>query len=127
METKKELAREKVCDWGLMAVMNLYDCDPASISDPVSIKKFAVELCELIKMKRYGETLINRFGEGQLEGYSMMQFIETSSITAHFDEEKNRAFIDVFSCKHFNPEEALDFSSKFFKAKNSKLTVMERN
>lgn len=64
--------------------------------------------------------------EGKLEGCSAMQFIKTSSITIHFDEEKNRAFIDIFSCKKFNPKKAEKFSKKFFRAKRSKMTILIR-
>jgi hypothetical protein len=35
-----------------------------------------------------------------------MQFIETSSITVHADEFACRCFIDVFSCRAFDPDVA---------------------
>ncbi|MDP2830603.1 MAG: S-adenosylmethionine decarboxylase [bacterium] len=113
--------------WGLLATVNLYECDIQLIKNPREIKKFIVELCEVIKMKRHGEPLIQRFAEGPLEGYSAMQFIETSSITMHFDEEKNRAFVDIFSCKYFNGETALNFCKKFFKAKSCKVQTIIRD
>lgn len=67
-------------------------------------------------MKRFGEPMIQKFGEGELLGYSALQFIETSSITIHFDEVKNRAFIEIFSCKFFDPPKAANFCGSFFKA-----------
>jgi len=72
-------------------------------------------------MTRYGKAMIKRFGEGTLEGYSALQFIETSSVTMHFDEVKNRAFIEIFSCKFFNPKRAEVFCRKFLQAKRSRL------
>jgi hypothetical protein len=33
-----------------------------------------------------------------------MQFIETSSITIHADEVCGRCFVDIFSCRRFEPE-----------------------
>ena len=113
--------------WGLSAIINLYECDSNLIKNPKIIKDFIVELCDFIKMERQGDVLIDRFGEGKLEGYSVMQFIQTSSITAHFDEEKNRAFIDIFSCKKFDSKQALEFCRLFFKAKDIKMTVIERD
>ena len=113
--------------WGLSAVINLYECDSNLIRNPKIIKDFIVGLCDFIEMKRQGDVLIDRFGEGKLEGYSVMQFIQTSSITAHFDEEKNRAFIDIFSCKEFDPKKALEFCKLFFKAKDVKMKVIERD
>ncbi len=106
--------------WGMVSSVDLYGCDKNFIKDPIKIKEFIVSLCEHIDMKRHGEPLIERFAEGALEGYSAMQFIETSSVTLHFDETVDRAFIDIFSCKYFDPSEALEFSKSFFKATDGK-------
>jgi len=123
--SKGDYASKKA--WGLLASIDLYECDPKLIKSPKAIKKFVVELCEVIKMKRHGDPLIERFAEGLLEGYSMIQFIETSSITAHFDEEKNRAFVDIFSCKYFNAKQAMKFCQKFFKASGYKIQTLIRD
>ena len=112
--------------WGRSASLDLHDCDPKLIKSPPAMRKFVRELCKVINMKRKGPTEIKRFGHGDLRGYSMMQFIETSSIVAHFDEVRNRAFIDVFSCKTFNPKTAANFAKKFFKAKSITTYVEER-
>lgn len=119
--------KEKASDfWGLLAMINLYRCDKDLIRDPKAIRDFVIGLSEIINMKRFGEPVIERFGRGSLKGYSMMQLIETSSITAHFDEVQNRAFIDIFSCKDFNSQKALQFCLSFFKAKDSYINVIER-
>jgi len=80
----------------------------------------------LLNMKRHGPTRIGRFGTGRLRGYSMMQFIETSSITGHFDDKGHRAFIDVFSCRKFNSKRVATFTKKFFDAKKCKVSTKER-
>ena len=81
--------------WGLSASIDLHQCNPDAIRDPEKIKQFVLELCERIGMKRHGPCHIERFGDGELEGYSMFQFIETSCISAHFDEKiANAAYID---------------------------------
>ncbi|MFA6171161.1 MAG: S-adenosylmethionine decarboxylase [Patescibacteria group bacterium] len=115
--------------WGLHAVIDLYECDLSLISSEEQIRKFVIELCKEIGMKRHGETHIDRFGDGVTvsEGYSFMQFIETSSITAHFDEPYKKAFIDIFSCKFFEAEKAVIFSQNFFKSKKAKVTVLVRD
>lgn len=112
--------------WGKLASINLYDCDPNFIKDKKKIKDYIIDLCRIIDMKRHGEPMIERFAEGSLEGYSAMQFIETSSITVHFDETENRAFIDIFSCKDFDEKEAEKFSCDFFMAKKSKMKILIR-
>jgi S-adenosylmethionine/arginine decarboxylase-like enzyme len=111
---------EKKC-WGMVASIDVYQCDPKKITDRDEIQKFVVELCEEIKMKRHGPTHIERFAENELEGYSAMQFIETSSITMHFDDKHdNKAFIDIFSCKYFDHKKAENFCLDFLGGKSSK-------
>ena len=112
--------------WGRSCSIDLHDCKIELIKDSKAIKRFVKELCFLLKMKRHGLTRIDRFGYGELRGLSMMQFIETSSITAHFDEKGGRAFIDVFSCKRYNPKTIAKFSKKFFEAKTVSIYVEER-
>ena len=55
-------------------------------------------------MRAHGPVHLERFGQGELEGWSAMQFIETSSITIHADEVGGRCFVDVFSCRAFDPQ-----------------------
>ena len=113
--------------WGKLASVDLVGCND-NISKPQEIRRFCDELCKRIKMKKYGPTYLKRFGVGKLEGYSFMQFIETSSITAHFEEQQNpkKAFIDIFSCKDFNEKDAADFCINFFGAEKAKLRVLIR-
>ncbi len=77
-------------------------------------------------MKAYGPCMVKRFGKGKLKGYSVIQFIETSSITLHFDETEERAFIDIFSCKDFHVNKAESFSKEFFNAKKSTSKIIIR-
>jgi len=113
--------------WGLLASIDLAGCDHKMIQSPKAIKLFIKKLVPLLKMKAYGPTIIEKFAEGSLEGYSAFQFIETSSITIHFDDKQgDRAFIDIFSCSWFDPYKAENFSKKYFKAKKSKLKNLLR-
>ncbi|MCG6162196.1 S-adenosylmethionine decarboxylase, partial [Leptospira bandrabouensis] len=71
--------------WGLLTSIDLESCDPVLIRDADAIKRYVVELCDLIEMKRFGETVVVHFGEDErVAGYSMFQLIETSCISAHF-------------------------------------------
>lgn len=106
--------------WGQLLVLNLYNCENKIFKSQEKLKKFCLELCKKIQMNPYGNPLIKRFGKGELEGYSLMQFIETSSITIHADEFVNRVFIDIFSCKEFDAKKVEEFSKEFFKAKKAK-------
>lgn len=118
-QIEQEYSKKK--SWGMVASIDVYQCNPKKITNKKEIQKFVIQLCRSINMKRHGSTLIERFAEGELAGYSAMQFIETSSITMHFDDQHdNRAFIDIFSCKYFDYRKAELFCRKFLEGKKSK-------
>jgi S-adenosylmethionine/arginine decarboxylase-like enzyme len=104
--------------WGLHSGIDLHGCNPETIRSPEKIKQFVVELCDLIEMKRFGECLVVDFGEDpRVAGYSMTQLIETSLISAHLGHKADPyVYLDIFSCKYYNPEIAAEFAKKFFAA-----------
>jgi len=113
--------------WGIASAVDIYNCDPLTIRDADAIKRFAVELCELIEMKRFGETQVVHFGEDErVAGYSMVQLIETSLISGHFANLTNAVYLDVFSCKPYLPEQVQTFAQHFFGGSHSNLNVSLR-
>ena len=85
-------------------------------------------LFKLIKMKQYGKPLIPYFGEKEefTKGFSLVQLIETSSITGHFSDYWKTAYINIFSCKKYDKEKAKKFTKDFFKAKRLKTKSLTR-
>ncbi len=113
--------------WGIASSIDIYECNPGMIRDADAIRRFVVELCDLIEMKRFGETQVVHFGEDEkVAGYSMVQLIETSLISAHFANLTNAVYLDVFSCKPYLPEMVQDFAEKFFEGSRSVLNVSLR-
>lgn len=112
--------------WGRATSLDLHECNKELLQDPKAIKQFIRKLAKAIKMKRHGPARVEKFGSGKLKGWSGMQFIETSSIVIHCDDKGGRAFIDIFSCKKYNPKIVAKFSKKFFGAKNFSLYIEER-
>jgi len=113
--------------WGIASAIDIYNCDPVKIRDADEIRRFVVELCELIKMKRFGETQVVHFGEDErVAGFSMTQLIETSLISAHFANQTNAVYLDVFSCKAYDPEEVRSFAQNFFGGSHSIMHVTLR-
>ena len=105
--------------WGLHSGIDLHGCNPETIRSADKIKQFVVELCERIEMKRFGETVVVNFGEDdRVAGYSMTQLIETSLISGHFANQTNTVYLDVFSCKYYNPNVVAEFAKEFFEGKD---------
>jgi len=129
MERNEQLRSEyQVVDaWGLAAGIDLHGCNPDTIRSAEKIKQFTYELCERIEMKRFGECQVVDFGEDEkVAGFSMVQLIETSCISAHFANQTNTTYLDIFSCKYYNPFEAAEFAKKFFEAKDYTLNYTLR-
>jgi len=113
--------------WGIASSIDIYDCDPELIRSAEHIQQFVIDLCELIEMKRFGETQIVHFGEDEkVAGYSMTQLIETSLISAHFANLTNATYLDVFSCKPYDPEVVRAFCQEYFKGQSSVMHVNYR-
>ncbi|MDD5005377.1 MAG: S-adenosylmethionine decarboxylase [Candidatus Omnitrophica bacterium] len=114
--------------FGYELILDLYDCDLEVMSSRKKLKEYVDKLCPLIKMEKYGKTLLEYFGtkKPHTKGYSLLQFIETSSITAHFSEHWRITYVNIFSCKSFNPEIAKEFTKEFFKAKHFKARFIVR-
>jgi S-adenosylmethionine/arginine decarboxylase-like enzyme len=78
---------------------------------------FARSLVKRIDMVPFGSPQVVMFGSGSKKGYTLVQLIETSNITAHFVEENNSMYLDVFSCKDFDPDVVEEAVKEFFDAK----------
>ena len=110
--------------WGIASSIDIYNCDGDQIRNPEVIRQFVVELCDLIEMKRFGKTQVVHFGEDEkVAGYSMVQLIETSLISAHFANLTNTIYLDVFSCKPYDPDVVRDFAEHYFKGTHSMVQV----
>ncbi len=113
--------------WGIASSIDIYECDPLKIRDAEYIRQFVVDLCDLIEMKRFGKTQVVHFGEDEkVAGFSMVQLIETSLISAHFANLTNATYLDVFSCKAYDPGVVQQFSQRYFGGAWSQLNVTHR-
>lgn len=100
--------------WGYHLIVDARDCDPAALRSKETIRKFSNELVKTIDMVAYGPPRIVMFGTGNKKGYTLVQLIETSCISAHFVEETNDIYLDVFSCKTFKASDAMTVFNKYF-------------
>jgi len=113
--------------WGLYTSVDIHNCDPAIIRDADMIRQYVVQLCDLIEMKRFGETQVVHFGEDErVAGYSMIQLIETSLISGHFANSTNSAYLDIFSCKFYDANAMVEFTKDYFKASDAVVHVTLR-
>jgi S-adenosylmethionine/arginine decarboxylase-like enzyme len=113
--------------WGFHLALDIAKCNPIAIRSKPVIYQFSKKLVKDIDMVAYGEPQIVMFGTGNKAGYTLLQLIETSNITAHFCEEDNGFFLDVFSCKPYDTTAVIDCVKEFFDAKLIKSNYFERD
>lgn len=120
--------RDKNQEFGEELIINLFDCKPETIRTEESLLGFVDELCKLIDMKKFGKPFIERFAVHSeiAAGYSVAQMIETSLISGHFSEYYNSAYINIFSCKAYDANKALEFAKEWFGAKSAKVQLLVR-
>lgn len=114
--------------WGKHLIIDMSAGDKAAVRNADAIRCFVVELVDAIEMKAFGEPTIQHFAEHVPEaaGYSLVQLIETSAITGHFCDTSGDAYIDIFSCKDFDAQVAIDVVRRAFRPAHVSSTVLAR-
>ena len=110
-----------------MLSLDCAGCHPHLIRSRNNIIAFTNKLVKEIDMKAYGKPQVVMFGSGNKKGFTLVQLIETSNITAHFCEETNDMYFDLFSCKPYNVETAIRVVNDYFTPISVKPTYFERN
>lgn len=120
-------------NYGKELIIDIHNCDPSAFTRK-SIRKYFKQLCEQIDMKAeklfwwddYGLEPELQQKEPHTKGTSAVQFILTSNITIHTLDILENVYINIFSCKDFDPEIAMKFSEEWFKGKIVNSQVIER-
>ena len=114
--------------WGYHLHINCGDCSDG-IKSKENILEFTKALIHDIDMKAYGEPLIEHFAthDPSKGGFSLCQMIETSNICGHFVDATNECYLDIFSCKPFSEEVAIECVKKYFDPKYIETYYMTRS
>jgi S-adenosylmethionine/arginine decarboxylase-like enzyme len=123
---KNKKQRSDSSYWGYHLIVNAGNCDSKALRSASTIRDFSKTLVKTIDMVAFGKPLLVNFGTGNKKGYSLVQLIETSNITAHFVEETNDIYLDVFSCKTFDPKVAIETFKEFFHPGKIQVTFLKR-
>jgi S-adenosylmethionine/arginine decarboxylase-like enzyme len=119
---------EKKGYWGYHLILDCQGCEIALVTDRANIKNFIETLVQAIDMKAYGEPILEHFAthDPSKGGYSLVQLIETSNITAHFVDLNGDAYIDIFSCKPFSSDTVKEVVHTSFKPATIKMHFLTR-
>ena len=115
--------------WGWHTLVDaLCDKDKVCFGNEDRIAAFTKDLVKSIDMQAFGEPVIPHFATHDPEkgGYSLNQFIETSNICAHFVDSTGEVYLDVNSCKEYDPDVIGEVLVKWFGGRVVRKTVLRR-
>jgi S-adenosylmethionine/arginine decarboxylase-like enzyme len=109
--------------YGIELILDLHECDVSTFTRE-SISEYFSQLCELIDMQREDLHFWDDVGVAEedkqtsphTQGTSAVQFILTSSIVIHALNQLRAVYINMFSCKGFDPKLAETFTAEWFGA-----------
>lgn len=114
--------------YGLELVIDLKGCTLENLSQK-KIQDFFITLCDRINMTRHGDPLFWEDWSNipHLHGISAIQFIETSNVVCHCLPLLKAVYLNVFSCKEFDTEDALKFCKEYWEAESEFHTTVTRH
>ena len=119
--------------YGSELILDLHDCNPATFTRE-HLDKYFTELCNLIEMKKcevhfwddVGVSEEEQQTEPHTKGTSAVCFILTSTIVVHTLDLLKAVYVNIFSCKDFDPEVAAKFTAEWFEAGSCRPTFVQR-
>ena len=119
--------------YGCELILDLHGCDSRTFTRK-SLDSFFTKLCELIEMERCEVHFWDDVGvppeeqqtEPHTKGTSAVCFILTSTIVVHTLDLLKSVYVNIFSCKDFDPKAAEAFTKKWFDAQNCSARFLDR-
>jgi len=119
--------------YGFELLLDLHNCDVSKFNRE-SLNRFFTEVCQLIDMEKCEVHFWDDVGvppdeqqtEPHTKGTSAVCFILTSTIVIHTLDLLEAAYVNIFSCKEFDPVAATEFTKQWFGAKSCDKTLLER-
>lgn len=113
--------------------MDVHQCDVATFNRN-SLDQFFSKLCDLIDMEKCAVHFWDDVGvpeeeqqtSPQTKGTSAVCFILTSTIVVHTLDLLGAVYVNIFSCKEFDPAAAERFTREWFGGEVAKSTFIER-
>lgn len=113
-------------NYGLELIADYRGCDFSNLTKE-SLHAFVVALVDFVKMERYGEPMQweDHSGIPHLDGISEVQFITTSNVVVHALTD-GRMYLNLFSCREFEAEDAVKFVKDYWKAADENHQIVTR-
>jgi S-adenosylmethionine/arginine decarboxylase-like enzyme len=90
--------------WGYHTSLDCAGCNPELMQNKLLVRAWILHLVAEIGMTPVGAPIIEYTAGDHPDkaGFTVVQIIVTSSITAHFVDASGHIYVDVFSCREFS-------------------------
>lgn len=119
--------------FGKHLIIDANMCDEDNIRNLEKIKHFIDDLCELGKMEKKGDLIVEEFPENKfniendLVGYSIVQIISLSNITLHINFISRTIYFDFFTCGALKTDLIGVLFNNYFNPKTIKKIILQRD
>ena len=121
-------------NYGYELILDIHDCAPESFNRE-SIDEFFTKLCDVIEMEKcevhfwddVGVPVDEQQTDPHTKGTSAVCFILTSTIVVHTLDLLKTVYVNIFSCKGYDPEVAANFAKNWFKGEIKNSTFIDRH
>jgi S-adenosylmethionine decarboxylase len=104
-------------------IIDAQNCLPEKLTDEKLLDAFIRQLAQKIEMKILAGPYIIK-GEPYNPGITAFTIIDFSHISIHTFTKDNEFCLDIFSCKEFNHEMAVNFVKETFELKDEQMNVI---
>ena len=114
--------------FGVHLMLDGYGCDRSTLEDMSFIYNFLDEYPDKMDMTKIMPPYVFRYNGSIPEDWGVSGFvlIAESHISIHTFPDKQYLSLDMFSCKPFDTEQALETIKKYFKVQKYEIRVLDR-
>jgi len=120
--------------YGYELILDVHNCNPDTFTRS-SIDAFFTDLCRNIDMEKcevhywddVGVPIDEQQTEPHAKGISAVCFILTSTIVIHTLDLLKTVYVNIFSCKEYDPEVAAEFTRNWFNGEIKNTSFIERS
>ena len=119
--------------YGFELILDVHGCDPNTFTRD-HLDDYFTRLCDLIDMEKcevhfwddVGVEIEEQQTLPHTKGTSAVCFILTSTIVVHTLDLLETVYVNVFSCKDFDPDAATAFTEQFFGGNSAGTNFIKR-
>ena len=119
----------KTRSWGAHTMIDLHKCSYSIVRSTWDMNAFIQRVCSFIGVTQLGSpnTIYHQSGYGYTSGYTAMQHANGhTDIVVRVNEHNDNVFVDVFSCKAYEPHQLANLAQDFFGACEATVDILYR-